>query len=204
VDYFALLEQPRRPWLDQDALKTKFLAMSASVHPDRLHNASHEEKKAANDSYSQLNSAYGCLRETKDRLAHLLQLELGAKPGDVQKISAAAMDLFMQVGTTIRLVDSFLAEKAKVSSPLIKAQMFEKAMQLTDRLNELQQQINRSRDKVSDELRSMNKAWDSSPQNIVDRSQYLPLARLEEIYRDVSFLNRWTDQIQQRIVQLSL
>jgi len=35
TDYFALLDEPRRPWLDVSSLKQKFLARSSEVHPDR-------------------------------------------------------------------------------------------------------------------------------------------------------------------------
>jgi DnaJ-domain-containing protein 1 len=204
TDNFALLEQPRRPWLDVDALKAKFLALSASVHPDRVHSASESERKAATEQYAQLNAAYNCLRETKERLAHLLQLELGAKPGDVQKLPASAMDLFMEIGTTLRETDSFLAENSKVTSPLLKVQMFEKGMEWTDRLNALQKRLNESRDQLHRQLRAINVAWESTPQTAAGRTAALPLAQLEEIYRAISFVARWSEQIQQRIVQLSL
>ena len=34
TDYFNLLSEPRRPWLNPEALKQKFLNLSAEVHPD--------------------------------------------------------------------------------------------------------------------------------------------------------------------------
>jgi TPR repeat protein len=36
---FALLSEPRRPWLDAEPLKQRFLARSNEVHPDRVHSA---------------------------------------------------------------------------------------------------------------------------------------------------------------------
>lgn len=204
MDNFALLEQLRRPWIEAEPLKAKFLALSSVVHPDRLHTAEEHDRKMANDRYAALNAAYSCLRDTKERLGHLLQLEFGTKPGDVQKIPSAAMDLFMEVGNTLREVDGFLTQRAKVTSPLIKAQMFQNAMEWTDRLNLLQQKINGNRELVFAELKEMNTAWESAPAEGPQRASTLPLARLEEIYREVSFIGRWTEQIQQRIVQLSL
>src|SRR5438132_9046006 len=47
IDYFALLHEPRRPWLDPDLLKQKFISLSAEVHPDRVHLAGEAEKHAA-------------------------------------------------------------------------------------------------------------------------------------------------------------
>ena len=78
TDFFALLDEPRRPWLESELLKQKFLALSATVHPDRVHNLGDAERAAAQERYTELNAAYNCLREPKDRLHHLLQLELGA------------------------------------------------------------------------------------------------------------------------------
>lgn len=203
-NHFERLDQPRRPWLDPDELKAKFLSLSGSCHPDRVHDASAAEKQSANDRYVALNAAYNALREPKDRIAHVLQLELGSKPGDVQKIPSAAMDLFMQIGNTLREVDAFLNQRAQISSPLIRAQSFEQAMDYTDQLNQVQQSLNKTREELHAELQKMNQAWEVAPRYGTERTGALPLTRLEEIYRSLSFLTRWTNQVQQRIIQLSL
>ena len=79
TDYFALLDEPRRPWLEPEALKTKFLKLAAEIHPDRKHGAGKIEKAAANRSYAELNAAFNCLAEPKLRLLHLLELERGCE-----------------------------------------------------------------------------------------------------------------------------
>lgn len=203
-NHFELLDEPRRPWLDPDALKTKFLKLSASCHPDRLHEATAAEKQSATNRYAALNIAYNNLREPKDRVGHLLQIELGVRPGDVQKVPSAAMDLFMDVAKQLREIDAFLSQRAQITSPLVRAQSLEKAMDYTDQLNGLQQRLNRTLDELHRELQQMNAAWDAAPKYGAQRTGALPLTRLEEIYRSLSFLTRWTDQIQQRIIQLSL
>ena len=80
TDYFALLGESRRPWIDPEELKAKFLALTAQVHPDRVHNASEAEKQAASRRSAEMNAAYNCLREAKTRLLHLLELERGTRP----------------------------------------------------------------------------------------------------------------------------
>lgn len=203
-DNFALLNELRQPWIDVDQLKQRFLQLSSEVHPDKVHNASDAEKQAANKRYAELNAAYNCLREPKERLIHLLELELGAKPKDIQKIPPGTMDLFVEVGQTCRDVDTFIVEKNKVTSPLLKVQMFEKAQDWTDKLNNLQQKINVKRDELSAELQSMNAAWNSAPSiGSSERASILPLERLEQIYRVFSYIARWTEQIQERVVQLA-
>lgn len=205
TDDFALLEQPRLPWLDPEALKRQFLSLSTPVHPDRIHGAPESEKVEANRRYAALNAAYNRLREPKDRLLHLLELESGTKPRDVQRIPPGTMDLFVEVGQTCRDVDAFLEEKAAATSPMVKVQLFERGIDWTDRLNVLQQTINARRDQLFAELRELNGEFAAAPPvGDAARPGVLPLERLEQIYRTVSYVARWTGQIQERMVQLSL
>ncbi len=204
TDSFVLLDEPRRPWLDAEALKQKFLPLSSAVHPDRTHNASEAEQQASNTRYAELNAAYNTLREPRDRLLHLLELELGAKPSDIQRIPPGTMDLFVEVGQLCRDVDAFLAQRGNVTSPLLKVQMFERGMEWTDKLQALQQRINAKRDELTGELQKMNAVWDAAPAiGSPERAAALPLERLEQIYRVFSYIARWSEQIQERNVQLA-
>jgi DnaJ-domain-containing protein 1 len=205
TDAFLLLNEPRRPWLDADALKSRFLELSSPLHPDRQHGAGEADKAAANTRYADLNAAFNTLREPKDRLLHLLELEQGSKPKDIQRIPPGTMDLFVEVGQICRDVDGFLAEKGKVTSPLLRVRMFEQGMDWTDKLNSLQQRINARRDELTAELRSLNPAWESAPPiGSANRAEALPLERLEQVYRILSYVARWTVQIQERSVQLAM
>src|SRR5687768_16897340 len=100
TDNFTLLNERRLPWLDADQLKQRFYQLSSEVHPDRTHNASATDKDTANKTYAELNAAYNCLREPKERLVHLLELETGGKPKDIQRIPPGTMDLFVEIGQT--------------------------------------------------------------------------------------------------------
>src|SRR6185295_4491387 len=110
IDHFALLNEPRRPWLDPELLKAKFLTLSSKLHPDRTNNTSEAEKSIVTERYSALNAAYDCLREPKRRLRHLLELERGAKPAGVQTIPAEMMNLSGEVARLCREADVVLAE----------------------------------------------------------------------------------------------
>jgi hypothetical protein len=204
TDNFALLNEPRLPWLEAGALKQKFLQFSSEVHPDKVHNASDAEKSAANKRYADINAAYNILREPKERLLHLLEVELGGKPKDIQRIPPGTMDLFVEVGQTCRDVDAFIAERAKVTSPLLKVQLFEQGMDWTEKLNQLQQKINSKRDELTTELVQLNTVWEAAPAvGSPERVNALPLERLEQIYRVFSYVARWTEQLQERVVQLA-
>jgi len=199
MDHFALLNEPRRPWLEADLLKQKFLALASGAHPDRVHNASETEKAEITKRYTQLNAAFNCLAEPKLRLLHLLELELGAKPKDIQTIPAGLADLFAEVANRCRSADGFLAEKSKVTSPLVQVQLFERGQDWVEKLNGLQRKLNALREQLTAELKSLDAEWISA--NAVARREILP--KLEELYRLFGYFNRWNNQIQERVVQLS-
>lgn len=195
TDYFALLNEPRRPWLDEDSLKSKFHTLSAEVHPDRVHQASERDKLAANQRYTELNAAYHCLREPRSRIRHLLELELGAKPSDLTNVPDDLMELFFKVGSVLREVDALLAEKTKATSPLLQVQFFERGQDWVDKLGEQRQQITTRREVLIEELRVCGVAWATTIPK--------PTEALLKIWRLLSFYDRWLSQIQERVVQLS-
>ena len=61
TDAFALLEEPRQPWLEEAALKENFLNRSAATHPDKFSDPA--QKADATDRFSALNTAHDTLRE---------------------------------------------------------------------------------------------------------------------------------------------
>jgi DnaJ-domain-containing protein 1 len=198
VDYFALFNEPRRPWLDAELLKQKFFALSATAHPDRVHNLGQAERTAAQERYTELNAAYNCLREPKDRMHHLLELELGALPKDIQRIPSELMDLSLEIGKACREADAFLAEKAKVTSPLLQVTFFERGQEYVDKMQALRGRINSLNDRLIEELQQIDAAWQSGA-----TSRSALLQRLEELYRLLTYFARWMTQMQERAVRLS-
>jgi DnaJ-domain-containing protein 1 len=205
MDHFAMLDHPRLPWIDLEALKERFQRLSMTAHPDRFHSGTIEERAAATTRYAELNAAHNCLRDPKARVLHLLELELGAPPANLKDIPPETMDLFMEVGQACREADRIIAAKAKASSPLLQAQWFEPAMACSDKLGALQQRIHLRREDLLRELQAMNAAWKSAPPpGSAARSAALPLRRLEELGRDLSYLSRWSGQLLERVSQLSI
>jgi curved DNA-binding protein CbpA len=202
TDYFALLNEPRRPWLDSTTLKAKFLALSAQTHPDRVNAADPAEKETVNRRFAELNAAYNCLREPRTRLLHLLELELGAKPKDLQQIPTDLADVFVDIARLCRETDEFLIRKAKTSSPLLQAQLFERGQEWTEQLLARQQDVARRQDKLLAVLLVADQMWSETPAGSPARAGLLE--QLQEIWRLLSFLNRWTSQIQERITRLIL
>jgi curved DNA-binding protein CbpA len=195
TDHFALLNEPRRPWLDAAALKAKFLARSAEVHPDRVHQSPEADKLAANQRYTELNAAYNCLREPRHRIRHLLELELGAKPSDLTNVPDDLMEVFFSVGKVFREVDALLVEKGRATSPLLQVQFFERGQDWVEKLGALREKISVRRDVLVGELQAVDAGWETATLK--------PTDVLLRIWRLLSFYDRWLTQIQERVVQLS-
>jgi hypothetical protein len=86
----------------------------------------------------------------------------------------------------------------------IKAALFHRGLEWTDRLQSLQGELNAELEPLNTELRALNAAWETAPPiGSPERVDALPLHRLEEISRVVSHLSRWSEQLQDRIVRLS-
>lgn len=202
TDYFVLLNVPRRPWLDTAALKATFLTRSTSQHPDRVHNAGDTEKTASAQLYAGLNAAYQCLREPKDRLRHLLELELGRKPEEVQEIPPELANWFIEIAQLCRQVNAFLAEKASVTSPLLHVQRFERGEEWNDRLTAVQKRLTERQAVLLDELKALDAEWLGTAAGSPARGPLL--GRLEKLHRQFSFHARWSSQIQEAKVQLTL
>lgn len=192
TDYFALLGEPRRPWLDEEALKSKFLAFSAEVHPDRVHGFPAAEQQAAHERFGELNAAYNCLREPKKRLRHLIELHTGRQPEPVQQVPQTLVDLFFRIGQACRSADEFLKRKAAVTSPLLLAEMFGQGQQLSDQCAALRAELAAKQDDLLATLKELNDRWQQE------------LARVEALQQTLSYLHRWQSQLQERIVQFAL
>ncbi len=192
TDYFALLGEPRRPWLDEEQLKSKFFGLSASVHPDHAHSLAETEKKATHERYTELNAAYNCLREPKERLRHLIELSRGTKPAHVQQVPGALVEIFFEIGKACSQADEFLKRKASITSPLLLVNLFEEGQALSERLMKLRRDLASRQEQLAAELKQLNRDWEQN------------LDRLEVIQQTLSYLHRWSAQLQERIVQLAL
>ena len=202
-DYFALLNEPRRPWLDPESLKQKFLALSATVHPDRVHSLGEAERAIAQERYVELNGAYNCLRTAKDRIRHLLELERGALPNDIQTIPSDLMDLSLEVGEACRAADALLLEKTKTTSPILRVQFFQRGHEWTERLSALARKIGARHDLLIDEVREIDAAWErAAAGSLADHAGLI--RRLEKLYPLFGYFTRWDAQVRERLVKLAL
>ena len=201
TDYFALLDAPRRPWLHTDELKQRFLRRSAEVHPDRVHGSTDAEKRAAQERYTELNSAFQCLSRPRELVRHLLELETGSKGEQLQDVPSALMDFFMEFSSLCRQTDSFLAEKSSAQSPLLRVQLFERGQEWSEKISVVQKRLEQWRQETESELKRLDSGW---PENWNGENRAATRARLEEIARTLGFVERWSSQLRERFVQLAI
>lgn len=199
LDYFALLRQPRRPWLEEEPLKQQFLTLSADAHPDRVHAATAEEKAAATQRFTELNSAYNCLKEPRDRVRHLVELELGRRPGDLKNVPGDLADAFMRIATASRTTGQLVAEKSQIHSPLLQAAFFEKIQPHLDTLEDLQREVSGLHQIALQRLRSLDELWQKDPSR---HAEVLP--QLEDLAQVLGFHARWQAQLQEAHLRLTL
>ena len=202
TDFFALLDEARRPWLDSDKLKTKFLSLSTQAHPDKSTAATAVERESANRHFIELNAAFNCLREPRERLRHLLDLELGERPKHVQEIPQGLMELFTEIAGLRREVNAFLEEVTRVQSPLLRVQMFERAQDWMDRLRDVQHRLGERQAALLQELQELDAEWERLGADPVRRR--VMLQSVEQIHQQLSFYTRWNAQLKETTVQLSL
>lgn len=201
TDLFALLGLPRRPWLDADAVQNAFLARSADVHPDRCHHAPTAEREAATRRFADLNGACACLRDPRERLAHLLLLARGRAPGEVAEVPADALTLFMEVATQCRAADRFLARREAETSPLLKAALFREGVDWSARLQDLHRRLSEHARNALAAIQALDARWpgvDAPP----------PAAELLDeagrLHRSLTYATRWTGQVEERLQRLML
>jgi curved DNA-binding protein CbpA len=89
TDYFALFQQPRRPWLDVEELETKYHELARETHPDA--------RQDRETNFAEVNAGYRTLRDPKSRLQHLLALEGKSPAANSSKIPADLIELFMSI-----------------------------------------------------------------------------------------------------------
>ena len=201
TDYFALLGEPRRPWLEPESLKSRFFILSSEVHPDRVHGASEADKKAAQERYTTLNAAYNALREPRSRLAHLLELERGTKPEAIQIVPEGLMNLFGKISIVMRRADGLIAEKNAATSPMVRVQIFSRAEPVIEELDTLKQELRSQKAEALKKVREIDADWVGE---ISSEARPEHLEKLESTRHLLNYLVRWGGQLEERSFQLTL
>jgi curved DNA-binding protein CbpA len=194
IDYFALLDQPRAPWLDPEKLKDTYHQKTLQAHPDAQ--TSRPGAEAMDTAFTSLNEAYQVLQDPKRRLHHLLSLE-GVPPSSTdQSVPRQLHDLFPAIGALTQRAN-LLLEKIRAASSALSLSL------LKPQILEVQTQAEEVRARIQDlfevslaELSRSNTAWATNPREQIDG--------LSNLYFAFAYLTRWSTQLDEMTFQLSL
>jgi curved DNA-binding protein CbpA len=187
ADHFARLGVQRSPWLDPEELKRRFLTLSAEAHPDKAG----ADKRGAESDFQAVNDAYNTLRAMRPRLLHLLELEGAPKASHVEELPTAAVELFTPIAEITKRADSLLKQKAAANSPMLKVQLFQKALECVEAIQQTQQDLQARISHIETDLRDLGPNWKGS------------LPRLQQAATALGFFDRWNAQLQERAAALT-
>src|SRR5438067_3057525 len=132
TDHFAVLGQPRRPWLDLDQLKARYQGLTFALHPDR------QKQQEDEREFSVVTEAYRMLSNPRARLQHLLILEDDHPPAaKTSNVPNELADIFMETAALIQQIDSHRQKRDQTSTALGKSVLQAETAQLQARANEM-------------------------------------------------------------------
>jgi curved DNA-binding protein CbpA len=194
IDSFALLDQPRLPWLDLDELKDLYHRKTLQAHPDAQ--ASRPDPDVTDETFARLNEAYQVLHDPKRRLHHLLSLEGYAPSSTDQTVPTQLHDLFPRIGELTQranlLLETVRASTNALSRSLLKPQILD----VQQETKEVREKIQNLSGESLDRLRQINAAWAKNPAGQIED--------LSNLYFAFAYLTRWSAQLDEMTFQLSL
>jgi curved DNA-binding protein CbpA len=185
-DYFAALHQPRRPWLDEAALKEAFHRATTQHHPDISRDDGH--KSAA------LNAAYSVLREPARRLKHLLELEWPDAPPPAASIPAPLADMFGKLAGIRQRWAEFIRNEAAAQSPLARALLAEQRAARHQEIETTRTALGVLETSALAELHSLDAHWEQRDEST--RTQ------LFATQQTLAYLAKWQAQLREDLFHL--
>ena len=194
IDYFALLDQPRAPWLDLPKLKDAYHQKTLQAHPDAQ--ATRGSPAPADEAFANLNEAYQVLHDPKRRLHHLLSLEGTAPPSTGQAVPEHLQDLFPQIATLTQRADRLREKLQATSNALSRSLLKPQILEMQQETKELRERIQNLTDASIEQLFQIHAAWASNRAEQIED--------LSNLYFTFAYLSRWSAQLDEITFQLSL
>jgi molecular chaperone HscB len=188
-DYFALLELPRKLWIEMSTLEQKFLQLSWKLHPDNFVNASTEEREISLKRSSELNDAYRTLRDPVGRVEYLLAIE-GARVEGHNK-QQAPPELLEEVFELNESLDEL--RDAKASGDDVAA--------LKHRLEAAEKNFQEKLQEVDGQLQLAARDWDKAiGENAHVATRKAAMAKLNELLNRRSYIRNLVTNVQKELV----
>ena len=178
-DLFAVLDEPRRPWLDLEKLEERYRQLSLTSHPDRL-----PAETATDESFAAISEAYRVLKDPKQRIQHLLQLE-GHEPGKDNNVPQSLLPLFSRIGDFIARATKLWQRREDSQNAISRSILHAEMVSSQREIEMLLEDAKGLFDQAEKAARSLNDSWRSKPD------------QLAKIYCLFGFLTRWLAQLEE-------
>jgi curved DNA-binding protein CbpA len=179
LDHFATLGLPHSASMDGALVRERFHELSRAAHPDMV--------DGDEEAFAAINEAQRVLSSPAARLRHLLELEFGGAPQSTGSMSAELMDLFVQVGAALNQADPVITKRRAATSALARALLAGEEMAAQQVLAAAGGQIMSRRSTLEAGLGGIE---------LGDREG------LTAAWHELSFLEKWQRQVQERMAGL--
>jgi curved DNA-binding protein CbpA len=178
-DLFAVLGEPREPWFDLAKLEERYRESSLTTHPDRL-----PGDAAGDESFVAISEAYRVLKDPKQRIQHLLQLE-GHELGKDNNVPQSLLPLFSRIGDFIARATKLCQRRGEsqnaISKSILQAETVSSQREVETLLHDAKGLFRQAEEAA----RSLNDSWRSKPDE------------LAKVYSLFGFLTRWIAQLEE-------
>jgi molecular chaperone HscB len=188
-DYFAMLELPRKLWIEMGSLEQKFLQLSWKLHPDNFVKASEEEREISLKRSSELNDAYRTLRDPVTRVEYLLSIEGTRKEGEHKQ--QAPPELLEEVFELNESLDELREAKDSGGD----------TASLKHRLEAAQKSFEEKLKEVDGQLQTAAKDWDKAVDAQADEaSRKTAMGKLNELLNRRSYIRNLVVNVQRELL----
>lgn len=222
-NWFAVMGFARAPWIDGDQLKERYLELTKCVHSGRhsenfvgampeTKNRPKTAQTPKDRAQTDINRAWQTLKNDADRLAHFLELETGRDIRQEREAPEHLIPLFMQLSPLFQQADQTLRMIREESSPILKAKRYLDAGTLLADLSNASEKISALLLENQNRLRKADRLWRqlSVKTNSENPAAAKPsttrnnlLKELQDVCLSFSFLQRWQNQLAEKIFQLT-
>ena len=193
TDYFALLDQRRRPWLDSEGLKQAFHRKTLSDHPDAQRSA--PDVAYAEAGFAQINDAYHTLQDPKLRLQHLLALEGHTAASRFDSVPDEIADLFPAIAAVTQDAVAVSEKATQATSALSRSLLTAERVQVRSRVDTLLERLRELQSAADTELQELSAVFEASGADTI--------GALHRLYVRYSYLRRWIGQLEEHQIRLA-
>ena len=180
TDYFGLFGLERRPLIDLESLRELYFRKSEQAN------------RGDPGDLATINEAFRVLSSPTLRLGHLLKLEFSEVPS--RQINPSFGALFGELANAVADFDQALSKVGSQSSPLLRAMHFQETSSLQQKLANLGATLSEQRTSLESKMKALDEKW---PDHTIETRD-----ALAQIALDLTFVDRWEQQLKERSLRL--